>query len=425
MSEQVIAAPAAGWTMLAKVPRWAGAGSVVLGVAALAGWAWDNNVLKRVGPGLPTVRPVTAVCLILLGVALVSVAEGRRPHLIGGLTATAAAGVAAASLLEEVRGWDLLVKFPNQVEVDPNRGRMAPATAVQILVIVAGLLAHSRGRHAAAQVLGLVSLAGSTTALLSFTYGAHNFYAAVPRYGMSLQAALGIVLLSTGLLAAVPGGLLHRITTSAASDCGTLLLRRLLPMVFLVLPLVGWLQLQGELRGWYGAPFGVAIMAIVGGALFCVTAWWAAALADHSATLLRNAWRRLGETNAALETRIRQRDGELADGQAWIRGLLEALPSPVVLVQDERIVLANRKVRETLGYGGDELVDEKLQLLLPDWPGVSGNGANPDPGQWQLALEARHKDGRLITVEVRLSTTPAERGPLVTVAICGVTDRSN
>lgn len=89
-------------------------------------------------------------------------------------------------------------------------------------------------------------------------------------------------------------------------------------------------------------------------------------------------------------------------------------------------MLANRKAGEILGYRDDELVDEKLQFLLPDWPGDdrAQDSANPDPGQVQLDLVARRKDGRHIPVQVRLTTTPAEQGPLVTVAIRDVTDLS-
>lgn len=164
--------------------------------------------------------------------------------------------------------------------------------------------------------------------VLGYLYGARSLYAIDPRYAMAVHTAVGLVVLSTGLLAIVPGGLLHRIVTHSASDPGYPLLRRLLPMVLVVLPLVGWLRLQGERRGWYGSTFGAAIMTIVGAALVCVTTWWAACLADRCARLPHHPWCRLGETNAALETLISQRTLELADAQARVRGLLGSVAQP-------------------------------------------------------------------------------------------------
>ena len=42
---------------------------------------------------------------------------------------------------------------------------------------------------------------------------------------------------------------------------GGYMLRRLLPVVLLVLPVLGWIRLYGERRGFYGAGMGVAIFA--------------------------------------------------------------------------------------------------------------------------------------------------------------------
>src|ERR1044071_7667418 len=46
-----------------------------------------------------------------------------------------------------------------------------------------------------------------------------------------------------------------------SDHAGGYMLRRLLPVVLIVLPILGWIRLYGERRGFYGAAMGVAIFA--------------------------------------------------------------------------------------------------------------------------------------------------------------------
>jgi hypothetical protein len=58
---------------------FAGALVAIIGVVALAGWAFDAMVLKSVVPGLPEMQPPTALALVFMGrTRVVEAANGCR-----------------------------------------------------------------------------------------------------------------------------------------------------------------------------------------------------------------------------------------------------------------------------------------------------------------------------------------------------------
>src|SRR5690242_12643781 len=149
--------------VLPGVTQATGVGTAVLGLTALIGWAFRAQVLKQFMPGLVSMRPSTAVCLILLGVA-VSMLVRRPRRLWLRQAAIAGAGlIASISLLEYALDRDLLVDrllFRDAVDRELYGGRMALATAVSLILMALALLATSCGKPQAAQGLGLLVFAG-------------------------------------------------------------------------------------------------------------------------------------------------------------------------------------------------------------------------------------------------------------------------
>jgi len=118
--------------------------------------------------------------------------------------------------------------------------------------------------------------------------------------------------------------------------------------------------------------------------------------------------------------------------QRFGQAVFEAVAEGIIIVdRDGRIVRVNRRAEMMFGYGADELVDQPLEILLPERLRV-GHIAHrfdyfraPRSRSMGLGLDlaGRRKDGTEFPIEVSLSSVRLDEGDFAIGVISDITER--
>ncbi len=325
-----------------------------VGLLVLIGWYTKIAALTTVLPGLAPMKPITALALILLSLALVF----TRPW-VGVSLAAATIALATLTLVGYVLGSTLgIAGWVPGIDLGALDPRMAPISAVGVILVGAAAIVGRLHRIILMQVLAHASLLVSLIALLGYAYGVSSLYTVAGFTSMALHTALGIGILSVVVLLQQPTvGLVGLLRDRGSAGELT---RRFLPFLVLGPFLLGWIRLWTQRQGWIDTVFGAAIlitsMTVLGTALT-----WVAALKLTELDRQRNeAMQALAEANHTLEEAVDHRTRELGEVADKLHTLIKIAPVGIVQLDseggfitanDQWLALSGRTLDETLAGG--------------------------------------------------------------------------
>lgn len=276
--------------------------TIALGLFVLiVGWGLQVEISTRIISSLPAMVPLTATCLVLVGVGLL---VGPRPRrVLCGVTAI----VAILTLIEYATGHTTVDRlYPRVDQPSATPGRMAIGTATSLLLLALGLSWTGRHQALIRDAAGMVVVSTTGLAFLGLLFDVDGSFSFAPLASMSLPTAIGLQVQGAALLTLVPGGIVD--TLVRGTDLGAVMLRRFTPLITVVLPLLSFGAFELGIRTplWdqnFSPAVIVALWIIVAGSM----AWYIALTLGRTDRARSQALTSLGLVNADLESRARAR----------------------------------------------------------------------------------------------------------------------
>ena len=392
-------------------------GVMALGLLVMLGWVFDISVLKSIVPGFSTMKFNTALSFLLIAASIFfQVFDSPTRRLLwkipGGLVLTVGLLSLSEELIKNDLGIDQLL-FPNEgyTEEPTNPVRMAAATALCFILI--GLFTVTLGSKKRGIVLA--SQAGlHTVTLIAFTAILGYILDVSPIYkhwfitSMAVHTSVCFLLISISSSLINPKVGLAELFTG--QGIGNIMARRLFIQMIVATVFLAYLRVISERYELVTVDFGIALLALS----FILV----------SLVLIRSNARALN----VMESKKSQAESSLQQTSM----ILDSTPDPMIIIDESGfILLANSQTTNVFGYSKDELIGEKVELLIPQ-RFKSQHGAHrtsfftaPKSRMMGSGLElfASRKDGTEIPVEVSLNPIHVEEKTWVSAAIRDVSER--
>ena len=290
--------------------KFAAAIVFMIGCLVLLGWGLDIPLFKGLLQGESTMKANTAVCLILAAISLwVTTAAKVNDYAatIAKLCAFLMCLICLVTIAEYVFHWNahidqLLFRDSGQGSSSTMAGRMAPATALCLLLDGIGLMAigaKSKRAIIISQMLFLAAFLIALMAIVGYVYDAASLYKVEPYASMALHSAIAIIVISLGsLFADTETGVMSVI---ASDGIGGRVARRVLPVSIIFPVIVGWLRLKGQHAGLYDAEFGLGLGVLTFVSTFSTLIWWNALSANRAEAQLVASRERLRSLSVKLQ----------------------------------------------------------------------------------------------------------------------------
>ena len=350
----------------------------LVAVLDLIGWRLQRPGLVGALSNAATMKPNTALCVLLLAAAVVCRQAGRRAAWVGGLLAGCALALSLATLLEYWSGHNfgidqLLARVPFEPAGDPA-GRMSQGTAIDGVLSAVALIVIDLLPVLGSILSGIAGLL-SLSALVGFLFDAGPLLGVPVLRSMALRTALAFTVLQVAWFLLRPHNEPTRSMLRSARHhrMGGWLIAGscLLPL------LVGWpvavLYRRGLVEG--GFAFAMLVVALMAAQTWLVTRnSISLAQVEQRRELLEEARQRLIRKNEQQHQVLVASEQRAAQSEALYRLISDALPALVAYLDlDLRYRRVNHSYEVWFGISAAEAEGKTLEEVL----GVSASSVRP------------------------------------------------
>ena len=299
-----------------RATRALGGFVLAVGVVVLVGWLAGVEALTRITQDGAAMKANSALGFVLLGVLLLSPAPHKSLHARFNWRTAVAISVA---LIGVGTGFEYLFDLDLGIDQfaaihaaadEAHPGRICELSAVGFALLGCAFLAidtQDERLQSFARFIALVVFSLGYVGVLGHLFEAQQLYRLGVGAPLSPQDAVMFVIVAVAFLFARPTGGIARVLTQ--EGVRGMLLRRLWPTVFVIAPLISWLQTKASLNPGTADSVLVVLGTVILSALLI---WWAAktihvaqAARDHAEATVKTSEERL---QWALEA---------ASGGAW------------------------------------------------------------------------------------------------------------
>ena len=384
-------------TFVSKSAGWI---AMCIGASVLIGWIVDSVALKSILPSQVSMKPNTALAIILCGVALRFMQEDVptvRARRVMSMCAAATVSIGLCTIVEYAFNWELgldqwwFQETMTEAGTSVSR-RMGFNTALCLLALgMAFLLSDRRALGPyPAQALTFMGTGGAFAALIGYAYSSESLYGIASYTPMALHTSIGLIVVGVGIFCARPDRGLMALLVS--DGVGGQVARRLLPAAILVPFVNGFLELLGERLGFYDDAFGSALVTTSGITVFGTLIWWTATSLNRT-----DEWRRAAERKLELYRQI----------------FVHSNDSIVVIDSRGRFLEQNPQHERLLGYTSDELIGRTPAVF---WGEAEFRRAVEElnrTGSYRHELLYASKSGRQISIDISAFSVRNEHGEVV------------
>lgn len=392
----------------------AGVLNVVVALIVIIGWYTDNVQLRSVVTGYTTMKFNTAICLILLGKGLAMQATYYfRPIRPLSTFSVGLAFTIAALTIAENFGSPLIIDQALIKDYTPgltHPGRMSMTTAVSICITAIALVLSSSAKPSiirVSQYLLHTVTSISFVAGLGYVFNISLLYTFGISTPMALHTSVCLLILSVG--ASLINYRYGVTAVFTGNKIGNVMARNLFIKLAVVMVIASYLDIYVQKYEVMGAGVGSAIFSV---------------------TIIFMSFIFIWETSKTINNQDKKR--ELITERLNL--IFEAMPNALVMANPEgKIILINKEAEKMFGYDREELIGERLEILLPK----KLRSGHPDKMRGffsapfsrhfssQANLYASRKNGEEFPIELGLTPVKTEEGTVALATVVDITERKN